>query len=363
MVRNSSALTVYGPTIRKDWLDDLGPPIPETMDDWHTVLKAFKEKKGATAPFTGKYLSGQKWDIQDVFIGAFKTSNGFYLDDQGKVKYGPVDPQFKDALTLLRSWYAEGLIDKDFAVPDDSGNLQDNKMTGGASGATVAATGGGMGRWLDIMKAKDPKYNLVAAPYPTLKKGEKAFIGQRYFKYNPSASTAVTTGAKDPKLAVQWLDYAFGQEGKMLFNFGIEGESYKMDNGKPVFTDLILHNSKFNVQQILSQYTKQNGPFPTDDRRNTNTYKQQDEASAIWSATDADKHTPPLFITPSQDESKELAKIMTAISGYKEEMFVKFIMGKEPLENFDKYVQRLKTMGIDKALKINQDAYDRYQKR
>lgn len=30
--------------IRKDWLDKLNLEIPETIDDWYTVMKAFKEQ-------------------------------------------------------------------------------------------------------------------------------------------------------------------------------------------------------------------------------------------------------------------------------------------------------------------------------
>ncbi|MNL63964.1 hypothetical protein D3C87_1881360 [compost metagenome] len=63
------------------------------------------------------------------------------------------------------------------------------------------------------------------------------------------------------------------------------------------------------------------------------------------------------------EESKEMAKLKTAIDSYKEEMFVKFVMGKEPLEKFDDYVKQMKDMGVDKMVKIYQDALDRYNKR
>lgn len=43
---DESLLTFQGPVIRKDWLDELGLPVPETIDEWTTALKAFKEKKG-----------------------------------------------------------------------------------------------------------------------------------------------------------------------------------------------------------------------------------------------------------------------------------------------------------------------------
>lgn len=42
-----------GPAIRKDWLDELGLAVPETIDEWTEVLKAFKEQKGASVPLTG----------------------------------------------------------------------------------------------------------------------------------------------------------------------------------------------------------------------------------------------------------------------------------------------------------------------
>ncbi|GFZ82665.1 hypothetical protein GCM10008018_30640 [Paenibacillus marchantiophytorum] len=40
----SAMRTSEGMLVRKDWLDRLGLPMPETIDDWYTMLKAFKEK-------------------------------------------------------------------------------------------------------------------------------------------------------------------------------------------------------------------------------------------------------------------------------------------------------------------------------
>ena len=38
--------TAYaGPMVRKDWLDECGLPIPETIEDWEITLKAFKDRK------------------------------------------------------------------------------------------------------------------------------------------------------------------------------------------------------------------------------------------------------------------------------------------------------------------------------
>ena len=69
---------------------------------------------------------------------------------------------------------------------------------------------------------------------------------------------------------------------------------------------------------------------------------------------------PALSLT--EDEREVINSTYTEIQTYKDEMINKFIMGKEPLDNFDKFVQTLKDMGIDDVLAVEQAAYDRYMK-
>ena len=45
----------FGPQIRQDWLDELGLEVPETYDELHDVLTAFKEQKGASAALVISY--------------------------------------------------------------------------------------------------------------------------------------------------------------------------------------------------------------------------------------------------------------------------------------------------------------------
>jgi putative aldouronate transport system substrate-binding protein len=54
---------------------------------------------------------------------------------------------------------------------------------------------------------------------------------------------------------------------------------------------------------------------------------------------------------------------MTDITTYASEMAIKFILGVEPLDGFDKYVTQIEQMGIDDAIKIKQAALDRYNAR
>ncbi|MDF2926819.1 MAG: extracellular solute-binding protein [Paenibacillaceae bacterium] len=363
MIRNPVSQVYTGPMVRKDWLDELGLAVPTTIDEWETMLKAFKEKKGAAAPFSAYSVSTGEMNIGSTFIGAYRTSDGFYLDDNGQVKYGPAQPQFKDALTLFNRWYKDGLIDKDFALTDTK--TLTSKIVSGQAGATVNLLSGGLQTYLDAMAGKDPKFNMVGTPYPTLKKGETPFVGQYDFPIVPGRGAAITADAKNPELAVKWLDYAYSTEGSRLFNFGIEGVSYELKNGKPAFTDKITKDPAYSMVQMLSQYVRYNGPFAIDEEftKAVMKYPQQEEAVKLWSATDAPKHALPPFITPTEDEARELAKIFTAITSYKSEMVLKFIIGKEPLDSFDAYVKQMEQLGLSKVLNIYQGALERYNAR
>ena len=70
---------------------------------------------------------------------------------------------------------------------------------------------------------------------------------------------------------------------------------------------------------------------------------------------------PPL--TPSEDESDRFARVMGDITTYVDTMFNKFVMGDEPISNFDAYIATLKKMGIEDAIKIRQAQLERFQAR
>ena len=54
---------------------------------------------------------------------------------------------------------------------------------------------------------------------------------------------------------------------------------------------------------------------------------------------------------------------MTPINTYREETVAKIISGKMDIKELDTYFSKLKDMGIEKAIKIYQDAYNAYLKK
>ena len=364
-VRGDDSLRVStGLMIRQDWLNDLGLEMPTTIDEWHDVLTAFKTEKGATAPFAFEYTTPSlrnNWP----FMSAYNTTAEFYVGDDGKIHYGPAEENYKEFLATMNQWYKEGLLDPD--MPTAQLDQVSAKMTSGASGASLGWIGSRMGVWTPAAKETDPNYDLEAAPVPTLNKGETAKMGPMDNVVVNNGGAAITTRCKDIEAAARLLDWAYSDEGHMYYNFGTEGESYTMENGEPVYTDLILNNPDgLPIAQAMSGYIRgnYNGPFVQDVRYAQQYYTMdcQKKAQATWTVPEASEHVLPP-ITPSSGESEEFSAIMNEINTYRDEMTLKFILGTESLDNFDKFVDTMNQMNLKRAIEIENSALDRYNAR
>lgn len=355
---DASLLTSAGPILRKDWLDDLGLEVPETIDEWTQVLHAFKEQKGATVPLSMN-TGGIGWG---TFIGAYGTYDGLYLQD-GKVVYGPGEDSYKDFLVQMNEWYKEGLLDPNY-VNLDSATVQSNILNG-MSGATFGSCGSGIGKWMAA--ATDDKFNLVGAKYPVLNKGDQPQFGSYEFPVTGQACAVITRDCKDKEKALKLLDYAYSQEGHMLYNFGIEGESYTMTDGYPKYTEAITNNPEgLSMTVSLARYALScgKGPF-VQDKRYMEQYAslpQQQEALTNWMDTNMKEHRIP-NVTLSIEKQSELATVIENINTYKAEMQAKFIMGETPISEFEAYQKQLKERGVDKYVQYYQEAVDAYTNR
>lgn len=103
--------------IRQDWLNDLKLKIPTNPDELYTVLKAFKEKKGATCGLAmSNAVSGSYFSI-DRYMNMFGASPYSWLKGaDGTLYAGEISEDSKVALTWLNKLYNEGILTKDVAA-------------------------------------------------------------------------------------------------------------------------------------------------------------------------------------------------------------------------------------------------------
>ena len=346
-----------GPVVRKDWLDQLGMEIPVTIEDWDTMLRRFKDELNVDIP-----LSARLNHLYSTFGGAYGVSQTYVLNDQGKVVYGPAEDSFKDFVTLLNGWYKDGLLDVNIANVD--AKTLETYVLNDRLGATLCSAAGELGKWIRAKSGTD--FEMVGVPYPVLNAGERPRLSTREWEYNPSSSCAISAQCKNPELAARFLDYAYGEEGKMLYNFGIEGLTYTIEDGNPVFTEL-LTKSEAGLSIALKQYAmgSYSGPFVQDSRVVEQMQAEPPQVRAAvltWDDTDAEKYLMPL-ITETSDEQKEMSKLASELNTYSEEMMIKFVVGAESLENFEEYQKQLQDFGLDRALEIKEQALERYYAR
>ena len=360
-MRDEAAQCVYcGPIIRKDWLDELNLDVPETIDEWQTMLQAFKDQKGCEAPLSFEFV----FTVYGFLTGAYGVIDDYYVGDDGQIKYGPQEAGYKDWLIEMNEWYEKGLLDQNFATTDSS--ILAGYVLNDKTGASYGYAGGYIGGWLEA-KSGDPSFALVGAKYPVLNKGDKPQFGQRDWEYVNGVAYAVSAKSKNAELAVRFLDYGYGEEGQMLYNYGIEGKSYEIKDGKPVFTEFVTNNPDgIDFSTLYSEYAKASNNAPTIQFRAVQeaerVYPEQNEAVALWSDTDMDKHKLPL-ISLSADETDAISSRITEIRTFADEMKFAFITGNKPISEFDEYVEQLKAMGVDEVIATYGVALERYNNR
>ena len=346
----------FGPAVRSDLLAKYGLEEPETIDEWHTMLKTFKDN-GVKTPLSF-YEDGH-----NVFAAAFNVAKDFYLNDDGKVTYGPAEEGWRQYLTTMKQWYEEGLLDNDLGALDRS--LVTGKVTSGAVGATAGFLAGDMGRWLESGKAINPEFDMVGTKYPVLEKGSKPEFSVKQNYYDGGTfNVAITSKCKNPELAARFLDFGYTEEGILFYNFGIEGESYDMVDGKPVFRESFFNTE--SGESDLSKYSWKTSGAPSilmpEMYNQRLKFQQQKDALVTWSDSEMSKHLMPTIIY-NEEESEIDSQCLTNIQTHVDEMNYKFILGNRPIEEFDQFVEELKQMGLDDLIAAKQSALERYQNR
>ena len=354
---DDSLMCWKGPQIRKDLLDKAGLALPETLAEWDSALRKFKEM-GVEYP-----LSSLGNGFTDTFSGIFGVAEGFYQGN-GVVKYGVIEPAYKDYINQLRTWYKDGILDQDFYAQDDK--TYRAKITTGKVGAFVASAGGDMGTFISVLSGVDPTIKLAGTKYPVMNKGDVPRFGQKDFAYYPATSVSISSQCDNIEQVVKFLDYGYSEEGHMFYNFGTEGTSYNMVDGYPTYTDLVKKDPEgLAMQFALSKYTAvaYGGPFVQDARYYEQYLPYEEQKAAVKNWTDHDDSTRIPYISYTLEENSEHSKIMTPIRSYVSENLLKFITGQESMDKWDDFVAQIKGSGIDKVISITQTALDRYNDR
>lgn len=347
----------FGLVIRKDWLDQLGLDMPETYDDYHKVLTTFKNQLGANAAMhmgSSGVLTGNYFCSGFGINGYVSMMDAPFYQVDGEVKFGPIQPEFKDYLTMMNQWYSEGLIYKDFYSVADPMTAPSDQITTDNMGLWVCE----LARMheFDSMFDSSSTFEIWPVQDAVQNRGDVNKI-RVATEMATSGGEVIASTCAYPEIAALWLDYRYTDEGRLLLNYGVEGEGFEYVDGEPQLTELITgaENINFGLAMYATVFLGYNEP-----ERMWSTYSDAQMASLdIWKMGDNEYGYSANAIMNTQ-EQETFSRAYSDINTYLLAEIVRFVIGDRSLDEFDDYVADVEAMGIDACIECKQAALDRY---
>lgn len=354
-----SEWTWFGMLIKQEALDKTGLPIPTTIDEWYEFLKKSKEV-GYKAPLNYGSTYGQIFT--GIINGAYGVWDWTFLDENGKVAWGPAQPKAKEYLATMQQWNKEGLLNRDWATADFN-----QRMASAISDDTAVMMDSPDTMWSYWKVQND--IDFVGALNPVLNKGDKSATTYKNFK-RTGTGAAITTQSKNVEAAMAWLDFNFSKKGWELINFGEYGTVHLVDEqGMPYYPEnSYIYNDPDGqpVDVTLWKYRWHSWPNIRDEHNANPLISAKGSYSGDirkdWTENmDTSMAMPPITFT--KEEASREAELGNQLSTLRGEYFAKIIMGELPVDAYDKFLKEAQSMGLDEFLSLHQAALDRYNQR
>jgi putative aldouronate transport system substrate-binding protein len=362
--KNQTLLSAEFYWVRQDWLDKLGLEVPTTVDELYTVLTAFRNEdpngNGQKDEIPLFDRAGHK--MPDEYLYLFDSSTEFYARD-GVIEFEPLEENFVYGVKELAKWYKEGLIDPEIFTR--GAKTRDTLYSANQGGFTHDWPS--TGNYNSSLAEEIPGFNNVAiAPM----KNQNGEIVERTTRY-PAPGWGISSQVEDPVTLIKFFDFFFTEEGSDLINWGIEGETYIInDSGEKEYTDVVLENT----EQTPLGYLRSQGIQYRIGMNQDPDYEyafMTEEAKAAAELYNGHPEwyrdqVPPYFdgqldLKYTEEDEAEYKRIMSQIRPYVDEMFQKWMLGATNIEDdYETFVQELKDRNIDRAIEINQKAMDTF---
>lgn len=346
----------------------IDPDSIVTIDDFTKALETLKAYYGKDNP--NYYpLTGRDTAIRFAsWFGAASNissteSNGIYIN--GHYKDGSIDIMNDGAYKMvetMKKWYAEGLIQPEWVAG-----------TFGEADWEAAMLNGNGSVFYDYYNRaewfmenggpdNDPNYQMGVLNFIKDDNGnpQKMTVSM---KYNDECVTAVNANCSEDKIKtiLTFIDYFYTEEGEILANYGVEGESFKTDaNG----------DKEFIVDYQTEEATpagEKRWSFLSD--RFTVCKPVDNEGFFKWNAPLIAEATGRLFTDENlgtsyvlrftDDQSKEITNLLASVYDAQMSGITQFIDGTRELtpDNWAAFQQEMNDMGLSRIEEIQLAAY------
>lgn len=329
------------PRIRTDWLEAVGLPMPTTLEEFEAVLEAFKtsDKLPKNVIPLATHLSFNQLDR--AFMGLWtKHGDLNWIDADGTVKPAILDPGYKDFIAKIAEWYKKGYIWKEafsqeFTVINDL--VAQNRV-------------GVLGTWLSvgISGIETLMTTNPGAEYDYMRKFEGP-AGSAYSLRLPSRQgVAISINSKNPDAVMKFFNWSVSsKENRNTIDFGLENKHWKW-----------LDKDNSVIERIEGAEKQYSGIFSLVQGSLDLGSSDNSISGKLWSAAYAFIADPTLDLKKpgdygvNYDEAKITETVPSAsdIDKFRDKELVKFIMGARSLSEWDKFIQELLKLGLDKMI-------------
>ena len=359
-------MAAMGYMLRQDWMDkwELGDADDiKTLDQWHDVLTAFKAN-GVQWPMaiykTVDISSG--FCAFNTLVSVSETALPAVKIIDGEIKYCLTTEDDLDAVTMISQWFAEGLIDPNYA---GYGSNQDMSMqiTSDVLGC-VGFTPSEVDAWQNASVDPDTTWK----PTPRVRKTEDQILqyGLKGGNFH-MGSACISAKCSNIPLVCTWLDWKWSPEGLIWDNWGVEGVTWEWnEKGERQLTEFVYNNPDGLGAAWVSVLYCNDGLRQPCLNMHMRMYaypggEKYIEMFDTWKVPDyGGEYDFPTGIRYTDDQSRELAMYSNDIATYISENYFAFIDGSKPLSDWDKYVSDIYGLGLDKCISIVTEAYNDY---
>ena len=361
--------------INKAWLDELGLPVPTTLDELHAALKAFKDNDmsatyygnpaGSTIPMSTGF---DEWCWgQNIFYAGFgftnwtnDVCNDLVLDKDGTVNFVSDDDNYRAAVTYFHDWFAEGLMDQEMFSQDTT-----QYMSKCSQGYVGVAT------WWYIEELMgDYSKDYVFLPVLTGPDGTSNVTVRTGGAIN-SGNLSVTSACESPANLLKFFDQWYAPETVMQLQYGPIGTYFTEQDADGRWLSITDEQSREqygkSAGELKGQYEVYGPKLILSDYYNT-TFKMEDRAIErltdlydFWMPYVKDTTTYPVDCVFTAEELDTIDMYRVEFENAVSEQEALWIKEGGPSDaDWEAYKSKLQSCGADKLLEAYQNAYNRY---
>ncbi|MBA4493480.1 extracellular solute-binding protein [Paenactinomyces guangxiensis] len=365
----------YTLAVRTDIFQKHHIPIPKTWDEFEAALRKLKEIYPDITPFSERWSTGNSTTPLGALlgyaaptfgtVGGWGTTNYITFDQkQNKFVFAGATQEYKDMLTYFNRLVKDGLMDKESLSQSDDTAVQ--KFVNGKS--FVISTNS---QEIEVMRNSMKKtlgegnFSISKIDVPGGPKGH-VIAGSRL-----ENGIMINAKAKDDPnflALLQFIDWLwYSDEGQEFTKWGVEGTTYKKENGKRVLMPDInfLGLNPAGKKDLRKDFGFGTGTFSyggtTELLRSTMNPEEIKFQESMLKNKKVLPVNPPYPMSAVDQEQANL--LSTPLTDMVKQNTAKFILGSRPLSDWDKYVSELKAKGMDRYVGLVNKAYEDFKKK